>query len=187
MKKLPVIALLLVAVIATAMSSCNSDDNDTWSKYEDWREANNAFFISKRDSLDRDGKLFYQTLFPTWNPGAEILIHYFNNREETAANLQPLLTSTCDVIYYGRLSNGTPFDSSYVMTTYGRGISRFKPQDVVQGFAIALMDMHVGDTCEIVLPYSLGYGAQTSGLVLPYSTLTFNLRLTDIPYYEIND
>jgi len=185
MKRLPFIFLML-GMLGTVVS-CNSDDEDTWSKYSDWRETNTAFFISQRDSLDADGNLYFKTLFPVWNPGAEILIHYFNDRELTKDNLSPLLTSTCSVIYYGRLCNGEPFDSSYTATAYGRGIVRFKPQDVVQGFAIALMDMHVGDTCEVVMPYSLAYGGQSKGAVLPYSALRFNIRLTDIPYYDTNN
>lgn len=190
------LALLTLLCLGAGTSSCNSDDEDDraqkqqsqiWDKYADWRAKNNAFFASQRDSLDADGKLFYDVLYPAWNPQAEILIHYFNDRAETAENLQPLLTSTCDVIYYARQSDGTPADSSYAMTSYGRAIARFKPQRTIQGFAIALMDMHVGDSVQIVVPYTLGYGSSTNYSFPPFTTLVYNLRLVDIPYYEINN
>jgi len=187
MKKLPLLILLL-SVLA-AVSACNSDEDkseNVWTRYKDWRNANTEYFARMRDSIGPDGKLFYETYFPSWNPGAEILIHYFNDRAETASKLQPLLTSTCAVRYIGHLYNGVPFDSTYTMTKYGPGVTYLTPQRVVQGMAIALMDMHVGDTCEIVIPYQLGYGAQTQGIILPYSAMRFNLRLTDIPYYEIS-
>lgn len=187
MKKLPII-LLLIAVLA-AVSACNSDGDkseNVWSRYETWRNANKEYFALKRDSIGPDGKLFYETYFPTWNPGAEILIHYFNDRAETAGNLQPMLTSTCAVRYIGHLYNDVAFDSTYTLTNYGpKGVTYLKPQNCVQGMAMALMAMHVGDSCEVIIPYSLGYGAKTQGLVLPYSVMRFNLRLTDIPYYEI--
>lgn len=190
MKKLPfAIAMILSAVMIAMTSGCNSDkDNDSskvWSKYEKWRDVNNAFYTSQRDSLDADGKPFYRVLYPTWNPAAEILIHYFNDREETAGNLQPMLTSTCDLIYYSRLCNGVPADSSYTKTEYGRGIARFCPQKTIQGFAIALMDMHVGDSVQVVLPYTLAYGASTTKPFPPFSSLVMNIRLVDIPFYEI--
>lgn len=179
---------MLVAVLAV-VSACNSDDKkseNTWTRYKEWRETNIKYFAEKRDSIGPDGKLFYDTYFPMWNPGAEILIHYFNDRAETAGNLQPMLTSTCAVRYIGHLCNDVPFDSTYTLTKYGqKGVTFLKPQNCVQGMAMALMDMHVGDSCEVIIPYSLGYGAQASGVLLPYSAMRFNLRLTDIPYYEI--
>ena len=194
LRLLPLIAFTMCC-FGVATTACNSDDDDRsdkqqsqiWDKYSDWRERNNAFFTSQRDSLDADGKLFYQVLYPTWNPQAEILIHYFNDRAETAGNLQPMLTSTCDIIYYARQIDGTPADSSYAMTTYGRAIARLKPQRTIQGFAIALMDMHVGDSVQIVVPYTLGYGSSTNYSFPPFTTLVYNLRLVDIPYYEINN
>lgn len=187
MKKFPYIILALIALLVTA--ACNADkDNENakvWSKYEDWRNTNNSFFASQRDSLDADGHPYYQVLFPSWNPAAEILIHYYNDRALTRDNLQPMLTSTCDVIYYARLCNGTPADSSYAQTKYGRAIARFSPQNTIQGFAIALMDMHVGDSVQIVIPYTLAYGASTQQSFPPFSTLVMNMSLKDIPFYEI--
>lgn len=182
MRKLPFILLLSLLAIA-GFTACNSDDDsDTWSEYKDWREENNAYFISQRDSLGADGKLFYEMIYPSWNPGAQILIHYFNDRQETAENLQPMLTSTCSVIYHASLKNGVAVDSSYANTN---SIANFRPDQVVQGFAVALMNMHVGDSCEILVPYALGYGGVRRGEILPYSTLRFNIRLKDIPAYEI--
>lgn len=196
LRSLPVALAALLCAGALGMSSCNSDDEEDrnrkqqsqiWDKYADWRAENNAFFASQRDSLDADGKLFYDVLYPTWNPQAEILIHYFNDRSATAGNLQPMLTSTCDVIYYARQSNGTPADSSYTLNEFGRAIARLKPQRSIQGIAIALMEMHVGDSVQVVVPYTLGYGSSTGYSFPPFTTLVYNLRLVDIPYYEINN
>lgn len=192
MKRLITIVFASIALITIAVScNSNSEDKNTatdnWSKYAEWRKANVAFFDRQSDSLDAEGNRYYTTIYPRWNPGAEVLIHYFNDRKETEGRLSPLLTSTCDVIYKGKLYNNVAFDSSYTNTQYGPGIQRFKAADVVTGFGIALMDMRVGDSCRIVIPYPLGYGGVSVGsIILPFSTLIFDVSLKDIPYYEIN-
>ena len=45
--------------------------------------------------------------------------------------------------------------------------------------------MNVGDSVEIIIPYNMGYGGSQTGIIKPYSTLIFNLKLVDIPYYEV--
>ncbi|MDE6074493.1 MAG: FKBP-type peptidyl-prolyl cis-trans isomerase, partial [Muribaculaceae bacterium] len=50
---------------------------------------------------------------------------------------------------------------------------------------IALEKMHVGDSVEVIIPYQAGYGASSSGSILPYSTLRFGIKLVNIPYYEV--
>ena len=56
---------------------------------------------------------------------------------------------------------------------------------VIDGWQIALMNMHVGDTVQIVVPYQSGYGSTSTGKIQPYSALRFNVRLVDIPAYEV--
>ncbi len=109
-----------------------------------------------------------------------MLIHYFNDRAKTEGNLSPLVTSTVDAKYIGRLYNDEPFDSSFTMTTYGDSIYRFRPSDMISGWQIALTDMRVGDSCRVVIPADQGYGVQSTGIILPYSVLVFDIKLTDI-------
>ncbi|MCD8318020.1 MAG: FKBP-type peptidyl-prolyl cis-trans isomerase [Paraprevotella sp.] len=52
----------------------------------------------------------------------------------------------------------------------------------VPGFATALQYMHKGDVWWVYIPSDLAYGSQSSGAVLPYSTLTFYTNLVD--FYE---
>lgn len=180
--------LLLLAALAALATACNGggDDDDVWNRYEGWRTENTTFFEDQQARLDPHGQLYYQRLTPSWNPGAAILVRYLNDRSKTEGNLRPLYNSTCDVIYRGHLCNDVPFDSSYNSVAYGDSIFRCRPGQVIQGWAIALTDMRVGDSAQIVVPYSLGYGAKT-GLtgIPPYSTLVFDLKLVDIPYYEL--
>ena len=58
---------------------------------------------------------------------------------------------------------------------------------MIQGWTVALEDMRVGDSCEVVIPYTMAYGAQSSGLIKPYSALKFHIKLVDIPFYQIKE
>ena len=180
MKKIiPFIALVFILFCA-----CNEGEESTWTKNKDWREANNAWFNDLLGKTNADGTPYYTVLTPKWNPAAEVLIHYFNDRKETEGNLSPIYTSTIDVRYDLHLYDGTPVDSSTTQTANGPGIYRARLNEMIQGWAIALPDMRCGDTAEIIVPYGVAYGAQSSGAVRPYSNLRFNVRLVDIPHLE---
>lgn len=180
MKKL----LGIIALVAAALVACTGDDETTWDKYTDYREANNAWLVEMQGLKNSDGTPYYNIVVPDWNPGSFILMHYFNDRAETEGNLTPLYTSTVDVRYYLHLYDGEPADSSTNLTTNGPGIYRAQVNSLIQGWAVALSEMRCGDTVEIIVPYGLAYGAQSVGSILPYSNLRFNMRLVDIPYYE---
>lgn len=170
---------LLASLGAVFTTSC--DDDNVWSDYKEWRIANEEFFDEQRFMME-DGENVYQTVTPSWNPSAQILMRYLNDRSKTEGNLTPLLTSTVDVKYIGRLYNGVAFDSSYTNTD---SIFTTTPGSVIQGWTIALMNMRVGDSARIVIPYKLAYGSSGSGAILPYSTLVFDVKVVDIPYYEV--
>ncbi len=177
---------ILFAVCSCAVFvACNDDDN-TWDDYKDWREANVAFYDEQRFAMGPDGNNIYHSLTPAWNTSANILIQYLNDRSKTVGNLSPMLTSTVDVKYIGRLYDGVPFDSSYRQTaSYGDSIFRTQPSSVISGWTIALLDMRVGDSARVIIPYNLGYGASGSGVIPPYSTLVFDMKLVDIPFFEV--
>lgn len=183
MKKL--LLIISVAVLAGIAAACHDDEaQTTWDTFADWREVNDAWIKEMQERKNPDGSPYYRQLVPEWNPSAYVLIHYFNDRALTEGNLSPLYTSVVDVRYVGRDCKGAGFDSSTLVNSYGPGIQRFACNGVIQGWSIALQDMRVGDTCEIIVPYGAAYGASTAGTILPYSALQFNLRLADIYRYE---
>lgn len=180
MKKLFYILGLAVAAMVTACG--NDDDNENvWEAYAEWRETNKTWYAQQADKLDENGDLFYEELSPAWNSGQKILIHWFNDRSETAGNLVPLLRSTVSTIYIGRLYNNEAVDSSYLQPD---ALFTSRVSALVEGWQIALQNMHVGDSVEIVFPYQLGYGSSSTGNIPPYSALRFNMRLKDIKAYE---
>lgn len=172
-----VVALVIMATIA----ACNDDPDNVWDRYETWRTDNESFFEEQRYKIV-DGLNYYQTITPVWNSSAQVLIRYLNDRTLTEGNLTPLLTSTVAVKYRGHLYNGEPFDSSY---TQKDSIFTTSVGNVIDGWTIALQHMRVGDSAEVVIPYHLAYGSQSTGKIVPYSTLIFNIKLVDIPYFEV--
>jgi len=182
MKHFPL--FLLLAVSLSILTSCL--DNSVEDKYKDRRNANLAWFEEQR-SLTVDGKTFYTEVTAPWDPSGVILMHWFNDTMLTKDNLKPLYTSTVDVIYRGVIYDGTPFDSSYLNTSPGDSIFRTTVNSVVEGWSLALTNMHVGDSCRIVVPYTMGYGSYDMGTILqPYSMLQFDLKLVDIYAYKTN-
>lgn len=180
MKKL----ILLIAAAGMLCAACNSsDDETTWDKYREWRELNNSWLAEMEARTNDDGTPYYTKVSPDWNPGAYVLMHYFNDPAENADKLSPIYTSTVDVIYNLHLYNGTPADSSTTMTQYGPGVFRTRLNEVIQGWAMGVTQMHCGDTVELIVPYGVAYGSQV-GTLPPYSNLRFNIRLKDIYRYE---
>ena len=179
-----IIGIIAILAVALGTSSCDNDEKTTWEEYAQWRESNEAWLKEQQALKNPDGTPYYNVIVPDWNPGSFVLIHYFNDRSETEGNLSPLYTSTIDTRYTLYLYNDTRVDSSAYNTDPAPGIFRTRLNNTVQGWAMALTDMRCGDTAQVVLPYGVAYGSQNLGDIPPYSTLRFNIRLVDIPYYE---
>lgn len=174
-----------LAALAIGAASCSdSESNKTvWERYTAWREVNNSWIEAKADSVDTStGGPFFQRISPSYDPMGYVLVHWYNDRDSTAGNLQPMLTSTVSTRYKGRLYNDIAFDSSYTRTN---ALFTTSLQSVIAGWQIALQNMHVGDTCLVLVPYAQGYGANGSGIIPPYSALQFNMSLVDIPAWEV--
>lgn len=183
LKLLPLVAG--VVVIATTVVSCADDNDSYWNKYAEWREANEQWLNEMSAKSDEHGRKVYTRYEAPWNSDAYVLMRYCNDRAETEGNLTPLYTSTVDVYYEGYDCDGRMFDSSEGNQTYGTDIARFKCSEVISGWTIALENMRAGDSVEVIIPYAQGYGANLTATLKPYSNLRFNIRLVDIPYYEI--
>lgn len=177
MKRLP-LAIAALFCLVSLFSGC--DKGNDWDEYADWYVKNRDFYQSMVLRAE-NGTPFYTKLSPKWNPSSGVLIHYFNNRALTEGNLTPLETSTVTVKYKLSLYDGTGVDSSYNAVD---SLATFPVNGLITGWQVALNDMHVGDSCEIVVPYTEGYGADISGSIMPFSTLVFQLKLVDIPNYQ---
>lgn len=162
-------------------SSC-TDGNDNWDDFEEWRQTNEKWLVEQAARSDASGNAYYRRIVPAWNPGVYILMHTFNDQAATEDNLVPLMSSTVAVKYKGMFYNDVPFDSSY---TNVDSLYTTKLTSVIDGWQIALQNMHVGDSVEVLLPYQVAYGSSGSSAIAPYSALKFHIKLVDIPAYQI--
>ncbi len=66
-------------------------------------------------------------------------------------------------------NKGTRFDAGTFTFTVGAG--------VIQGFSQGVIGMRVGGIRRVIIPPSLGYGAQANGAIPANSTLVFDIEL----------
>lgn len=172
---------LILPALLFVMSSClGGDDTED---YSEWMKQNLSY-LEEKEAETESGKAKYEKIIPSWDKASYILLKWHNNRSETEKNLTPLFNSTCDVKYLLTNIKGDTIDSSYAIKQYGDSIFRCKPNEMVTGFAIALSNMHVGDSVTAILPYYTGYGAFGSRSVLPFSTLIFQIKLKSIYSFD---
>ncbi|WP_125041019.1 FKBP-type peptidyl-prolyl cis-trans isomerase [Bacteroides faecalis] len=101
---------------------------------------------------------------------------YYKVLESGTANISPSVHNIVTVHYKGCLINGREFDNSYE-----RGCPEaFRLSDVIEGWQLALQQMHIGDKWVIYIPYMMGYGSRTSGPIPAFSTLIFEVELLGI-------
>jgi peptidylprolyl isomerase len=83
------------------------------------------------------------------------------------------------VQYVGELTNGTVFDASANHGTQGFTFTLGAGQ-VIKGWDEGVVGMKVGGKRELVIPASLGYGAQAVGPIPANSTLVFVVELVNV-------
>ncbi len=84
------------------------------------------------------------------------------------------------VDYVGELTNGTVFDASQNHGTTGFTFTLGAGQ-VIKGWDEGVAGMKVGGVRTLVIPPTLGYGAQGAGNVIPpNATLVFQVRLRSV-------
>jgi FKBP-type peptidyl-prolyl cis-trans isomerase len=89
----------------------------------------------------------------------------------------PTVNDTVTLHYAGTLVDGTEFDSSYARNEP----ATFPLSRLIRAWQLAVPQMGVGDTIEIALPATLGYGPIGRGPIPGGATLLFKIELLGIP------
>ena len=101
---------------------------------------------------------------------------YYKVLETGEGKVSPTVRSIVSVHYRGTLIDGKEFDNSYKRNCP----EAFRLCDVIDGWQIALQQMHVGDKWMIYIPSEMGYGSKASGPISANSTLIFEVELLGI-------
>ncbi len=95
----------------------------------------------------------------------------------------PKASDEVEVIYEGRLIDGTVFDAT--SKHGGSKTDKFRANGLIKGWTEALTLMPVGSKWQVYIPYELAYGERQAGQIPPYSTLVFDLELVSIVKPEV--
>ena len=127
---------------------------------EEYKLKNEAFFEEMRsaEGINRIGGILYRVV----------------NEGDGKGVVKP--NSVVTVHYRGTLIDGREFDNSWK-----RGCPEaFRVNGLIEGFSIALLNMHIGDRWVVYIPQELGYGRRASGPIPGCSTLVFEIELLGI-------
>lgn len=111
-------------------------------------------------------------------PGVKPLdrnIYYKVINKSRPDSKSPNRNSVVVVHYTGRTINGKKFDSSR-----GGAPLAMRLRDLIQGWIIALQQMHVGDRWEVYIPAEMGYGRFSQPGIPGGSTLIFDIELINV-------
>lgn len=97
----------------------------------------------------------------------------------------PKSSDEVEVIYEGRLLDGTVFDAT--SKHHGAKTDKFNAGRLIKGWTEALTMMPVGSKWEIYIPQDLAYGSRGAGQIPPYSALFFDLELVSIVKPEVKE
>ena len=89
----------------------------------------------------------------------------------------PTVRDTVTLHYAGTFTDGTEFDSSYRRNEP----ATFPLAGLIRAWQLAVPQMGVGDTIEIAVPASMGYGPVGRGPIPGGATLLFKIELLGIP------
>ena len=129
-------------------------------------------------------KLAYKTLNEEWlaakaqEPDVKALpkgIYYKVLASGDPAGPQPKANSVVVAHYTGRTINGKKFDSSL-----GGAPLACRLRDLIEGWVIAMQQMHVGDKWELYISQEMGYGKYGQPGIPAFSTLIFEIELIGV-------
>ena len=102
-------------------------------------------------------------------------IYYKALAEGNAQSATPSVRSIVSAHYTGRTINGKTFDSSR-----GGVPLACRLCDLIEGWIIAMQQMHIGDKWEVYIPAEMGYGKFSQPCIPGGSTLIFEIELLGI-------
>ena len=186
----------ILSLFTLLLASCS--EKDEVNEYDNWQTRNQQYVdsIANLANAGRDGwtKIIAYNLItreerPDLNNNFYIYVQKLENGTGTRHAEQ---NDSVRIHYLGRLipsasyPQGNVFDKSYSTYTFNEETDVPKlmaaANNMLTGFATAVMNMVEGDRWKVVIPYYLGYNPKVnpSSKVPDYSTLIFDIKLARI-------
>ena len=189
MKKYWHITWMLVVMLFT-LAACSDDDENEIVIDEAWKEINLAAFDARLQDAKTDTSLF---TINSESGNGQIICKILKKGEGTETIYY---TSKVNCYYKGCfvtnedgevvadrdsvLTQGEVFDSRLRENGDDKVLFEVDDSGLRDGFATALQHMHEDDIWEVWMPYQLGYGVSGYDDIKPYTTLVFQIEVTDI-------
>jgi len=179
------ITLLLLVILPTVAVYRLTKEDKTMSKRElnEQREQSQTCLCSA-ESRVKKSKAQYIQANKDWleakskEEGVKALpkgIYYKVLTEGDASSAQPMVRSIITAHYTGKTIDGKQFDSSR-----GGVPLACRLCDLIEGWIIAMQQMHIGDKWELYIPAEMGYGKFSQPGIPGGSTLIFEIELLGI-------
>lgn len=184
------------------LASCS--ENNEVGEYDNWL-ARNQHYVDSIAALANDGKdgwtkiIAYNLMTREERPDLTNNHYiYVQKLENGTGERHPEQNDSVRVHYMGRLipsasyAQGNVFDKSYSTYAFNEetDVPKLMPaaNNMITGFATAVMSMVEGDRWKVVIPYYLGYNPNVnpSTIVPDYSALIFDIKLVRIYRYKID-
>lgn len=176
---------------SSLITSCSESEDEAVDEYANWQSRNDSYIagIATRCQRLKSYTKDQQT------EGAVADYVYYEVLEQGAGTDSPYYNDTVRISYRGRLIPTTNYPEGYVFDQTYTGTFSWQTTGVitslasgfVDGFTTALQHMHRGDRWRIYIPYQIGYNKTKKDAIPIYSTLIFDLALTDFshPGYQL--
>ena len=134
---------------------------------KDWLEAK-----AKEEGVKALPKgIYYKVLSEGRSSSARLLLEGRKNLDSAKPTVRSIITAH----YTGRTIDGKQFDSSH-----GGVPLACRLCDLIEGWIIAIQQMHIGDKWELYIPAEMGYGKFSQPGIPGGSTLIFEIELLGI-------
>ena len=183
-----VMALMSMPLLFTACS----ETEETQQEYPNWESTNTTYWNtlytttqSKISGGDTSWKLFKTYTKQDSISGVNTDYIIVHAKQAGTGSGTPLGTDSVSVRYTGQLLPSTSYPAGLVFDTTSpsgttpatSGVAHLAVSGLVDGFATALQHMHIGDTWEVYMPWTLAYGETGSKSIPGFSVLKFEITL----------
>ncbi|MBO7259923.1 MAG: FKBP-type peptidyl-prolyl cis-trans isomerase [Bacteroidaceae bacterium] len=194
---------ILTSVIALAFVFTSCEETEEFNEFSNWKERNDKFIDSIANVVANysaepiapydaeEGDMFRILSFKLdpnkeWGKNRYVYCKVIKRGEGTEI---PYFTDSIRMNYRARLIPSENYPMGYIadqsfktpeMNPEINSPVAFWIPNLIDGMASALQQMRVGDIWRMYIPYTIGYGTQKASTIPAYSTLVYDVNLTEI-------